>query len=202
VTQNPRSAPRYRTIVADPPWRYENDRGTQTRSIRSRKSTTVAGHYPVMDNAEIAALPLGELADAECALYLWVTNPRIFGHVNRRRDPISPIDMVERWGFRYVTLLTWVKTGPPGMGFAFRGHTEHALYAVKGTLSIPAARRESNVVVAQRRAHSQKPDAFFDLVERVSPPPRLELFARRQRLGWDTWGNEALEHVELVMPQV
>jgi len=188
---------KYRTIVVDPPWRYENDRGTQTRARRGRKGAVAAGHYEVMGNAEIAALPIAELADDPCALYLWVTNPRIFGHVNRRRDPLAPIDMVEAWGFRYITLLTWVKTGAPGMGFNFRGHTEHVIYAVKGRLSIPADKRESNVIIAPRHAHSQKPEAFFDLVERVSPAPYLELFARRNRLGWDTWGNEALEHVEL-----
>jgi N6-adenosine-specific RNA methylase IME4 len=147
-----------------------------------------------MDNAEIAALPIGDLAATESALYLWVTNPRIFGHVNRQRA-VSPIDMVEGWGFRYVTMLTWVKTGAMGMGFAFRGHTEHAIYAVRGRLSIPADRRESNVVTAQRRGHSEKPAAFFDLIERVSPSPYVELFARQPRLGWDShgWGHELLE---------
>lgn len=180
-------SPPYRTIVMDPPWRYENDRGDQTRAKRGRKSAVATGHYSVMDNDEIAALPIGDLADTECALYLWVTNPRIFGHENRRRSR-SPIDMVEGWGFRYITLLTWLKTGPPGMGFNFRGHTEHAIYAVKGKLSIPPARRESNVVVAPRTGHSVKPGAFFDLVERVSPEPRVELFARSPRLGWDSWG--------------
>jgi len=180
--------PPYGTIVVDPPWRYENERGTQTRSRRGRKGTTAAGHYTTMDNAEIAALPVGELAAPASALYLWVTNPRIFGHVNRHRHEVEPIDMVEGWGFRYITLLTWVKTGPPGMGFAFRGHTEHAIYAVRGKLSIPAERRESNVVTAPRGGHSQKPGAFLDLVERVSPPPFVELFARQPRLGWDSWG--------------
>lgn len=188
---------RYGTIVVDPPWRYENERGTQTRAIRGRKSTTASGHYPVMDNTEIAALPLGTFAADDCALYLWVTNPRIFGHVNRHRDPISPIDMVETWGFRYITLLTWVKTGAPGMGFHFRGHTEHAIYAVRGDVRIPAEVRQSNVITSARRGHSEKPEAFLDLVERVSPGPYLELFARRQRFGWDTWGNEAIESVPL-----
>ena len=180
--------PPYGTIVIDPPWRYENDRGTQTRAKRGRKSAVAAGHYSVMDNAEIAALPVGDLADVDAALYLWVTNPRMFGHVNRLRDPVTPSDMVEGWGFRYITLVTWVKTGPPGMGFAFRGHTEHAIYAVRGKLTIPAEKRESNVVIAPRRSHSEKPGAFFDLVERVSPGPYLEMFARQPRLGWDSWG--------------
>lgn len=188
---------KYRTIVVDPPWRYENERDTQTRCLRGRKGVTPLGHYACMDNTEIAGLPIPDLAEKDCALYLWVTTPRLFGHVNRRRHRVSPIDMVEAWGFRYITLLTWVKTGPPGMGFAFRGHTEHVIYATKGKVSIPPEQREPNVIIAPRRGHSQKPDAFLDLVERVSPGPYLELFARTQRLGWDTWGDGALCHIEI-----
>jgi N6-adenosine-specific RNA methylase IME4 len=187
----------YGAIVIDPPWRYTNDRGTQTRSLAGRHSTTAEGNYPTMSNAEIAALPIPRLAAPQCALYLWVTNPRMFGHVNRQRDPIAPIDMVEGWGFKYITLLTWVKTGPPGMGFHFRGNTEHVIYATRGDLGIPASLRETNVITAGRKGHSEKPEAFLDLVERVSPGPYLELFARSQRLGWDTWGNEALEMVAI-----
>ena len=179
-------APPYGTVVMDPPWRYENDRGTQTRAIRGRKGAVAAGHYSVMDNAEIAALPVPELGAS--VLFLWVTNPRIFGHVNRHRDPITPIDMVEGWGFRYVTLVTWVKTGPPGMGFQFRGHTEHAIYAVRGKHAIPPEKREPNVITAPRRRHSEKPAAFYDMVERVAPGPYVDLFARQARFGWDTWG--------------
>ncbi len=177
-------SPPYGTIVIDPPWQYENERGTQTRARRGRTGTTAAGHYSCVSNKELAAMPIGELAGRETALYLWVTNPLMFGHGSWQR----PIDIVEAWGFRYVTLLTWVKTGPPGMGFAFRGHTEHVIYAVTGRLSIPPEARESNVFTAPRRGHSVKPPQFFDLVERVSPGPYVELFARQPRLGWDHWG--------------
>lgn len=191
----------YRTIVADPPWRYQKTTGLVTNMKGNRRAPDVTscaeGHYATMSNAEIAGLPVNDLADDECALYLWVTTPLIFGHAKRGRDPVAPIDIVEAWGFRYITLLTWVKTGPPGMGFHFRGHTEHAIYAVRGDVKIPVEIRESNVIIAPRRGHSEKPDAFMDLVERVSPEPRLEMFARRQRLGWETWGNEALCHVNL-----
>jgi N6-adenosine-specific RNA methylase IME4 len=181
-------SPPYGTIVVDPPWRYTNDRGTQTRARAGRSSTVAEGNYSTMSNAEIAALPVGDLAAPECALYLWVTNPRMFGHVNRHRDPIAPIDMVEMWGFTYITLLTWVKSGPPGMGFHFRGNTEHVIYATRGKLSIPSDRRVTNVIHAPRRGHSEKPDAFLDVVEAVSPGPYVELFSRRPRFGWDSWG--------------
>lgn len=181
--------PPYSTIVADPPWLYTNTRGTQTRATAGRRAITAEGHYSTMSNEKIASLPIGDLAAASAHLYLWVTNPCMFGHQNRRRV-LSPIEMVEGWGFTYITLLTWVKTGAPGLGFYFRGHTEHVIFAVRGRdAGIPTALRSSNVVTAPRRGHSEKPDAFFDLVEKVSPGPRLELFARSPRLGWDSWGK-------------
>jgi N6-adenosine-specific RNA methylase IME4 len=146
--------------------------------------------YTTMTNAEVAALPVGELADDDAELYLWVTNPRLYGE---RDGQCSPLAIIEGWGFEYKTLLTWVKTGALGLGFYFRGQTEHVLYCTRGDVKIPPARRESNVITAPRRGHSEKPDAFYDLVERVSPEPRVELFARRARLsGWDYWGDQSL----------
>ena len=187
---------KYRTIVIDPPWRYRSSdiltRGWhKTASVESQRAE---GHYTTMTNAQIAALPLGALAEDTAHLYLWVTNPRLYGE---RSGECSPREIINGWGFRYITLLTWVKAGAPGLGFYFRGNTEHVLFCVRGAVRIPPERRESNVILAPRGHHSEKPGTFYDLVERVSPGPRLELFARTQRLGWDTWGNEALNHVEM-----
>ena len=180
---------RYAAIVADPPWRYANTRGTQTRSKAGRGAVTAEGNYPTMSNGEIASLDVASIAADEAHCYLWVTTPLMFS--------VDPVAILKGWGFDYITTLTWVKTGAPGMGFYFRGHTEHCLFGIRGRLGIPAALRESNVITAPRRGHSEKPDAFYDLVERVSPSPRLEMFSRRARLGWDTWGNEALGHVDI-----
>lgn len=184
--------------MIDPPWRYRSSdiltRGwRRTASVESGK--TAEGHYTTMTNTQIAALPVADLAEDNSHLYLWVTNPRLYGE---RNGDVNPREIIEGWGFRYTTLLTWVKTGPPGLGFHFRGNTEHVLFCVRGDVRIPPDRRESNVITAPRRGHSEKPGAFYDLVERVSPSPRIELFARCQRLGWATWGNESLCHVELV----
>lgn len=179
---------KYRTIVADPPWGYRNSRGTQTRAHRGRSAVTAAGNYPTMTFDEIAALPVANLAAGGCALYLWVTTPQI----------LEQAAIAKAWGFDYVTLLTWVKTGSPGLGFNFRVDTEHIVYAVRGTLWIPPERRESNVIVAPRCGHSRKPEAFFDLVERISEPPYVELFSRQHhRLGWDVWGNESANTASL-----
>jgi N6-adenosine-specific RNA methylase IME4 len=186
---------RYRTIVADPPWRYSATSAAKPQPGRS--SRMVEGHYPTLSMEEVAALPVREMAADSAHLYLWITNPRIYGN---QKDSggrgFMPIDIVLAWGFEYTTLLTWVKTGAPGMGFYFRGMTEHCIFATRQKCPIPSEIRESNIITAARSRHSEKPDAFMDLVERVSPEPRIELFSRRARFGWDTWGDEALGTVE------
>lgn len=175
-------SPPYSTIVADPPWQYQKRPGAKSGSVMG---SMAEGQYSTMTNEEIAALPVGELAADQAHLYLWVTNPGMFGG---RFGRVTPRDIVEAWGFTYVTLLTWVKPGGGGMGWYFRGQTEHAVFAQRGMLGIPADRREPNVVTAKRGGHSAKPPAFYDLVERVSPGPYVDLFARQPRFGWDSWG--------------
>lgn len=172
---------KYRTIVADPPWFYE-------RSTGLGGTRAAADNYPTMTNVEIAALPVRALADDSAHLYLWVTNPRLF---REHDDGLGPREMMEAWGFRYTTTLTWHKTGAPGMGFYFRGDTEHVLFGVRGKCPIAPDLRVSNHFAAPRTGHSSKPDRFYEIVERVSPGPRLEMFARRRRVDWDVWGNEA-----------
>jgi len=185
----------YRTVVADPPWRYTGKPHEEYEVRRNgRRNAVIAeGHYPTMEVSQIAALPVAELAADEAHLYLWVTNPIL----TQQRTDLDPMEVVRRWGFEAKALLTWVKTGAPGMGWYWRGMTEHVVFAVRGDLGIPSHLREHNVFTAPRRDHSQKPDSFMDMVERVSPPEYLELFARRQRIGWSTWGDEALEHVQV-----
>lgn len=182
---------RYATIVIDPPWRYTvNNPGAPEKRCHSAED-----HYLTLYQHEIAALPVAELAARNAHLYMWVTNPVLTEQ--RLRGP-SAVDIVRYWGFEPKTLLTWVKSEKgSGLGFYWRGDTEHVIFAVRGSLPIEPAHRISNVFRASRGRHSQKPEIFLDLVETVSPPPRLEMFARRNRLGWDTWGNEALEHVEI-----
>lgn len=181
----------YSTIVADPPWQYRTS-GITTRT--SHGTACAEDNYSTMTNAELAALPVASLAADDAHLYLWVTNPKMFG--DRSGKGPAPVDVMEAWGFRYVTCLTWLKLpGALGMGFYFRGQTEHVLFGVRGNAPIPADERQRNYFedgghfMAATRGHSVKPDLFLDLVGSVSPAPRLELFARRPRLGWDSWGH-------------
>jgi len=140
-----------------------------------------------MTLAEIIALPVKDMAERDATLYLWTTNHYL-------RDSF---DVVDAWGFRFSQVLVWCKTrrgiGPGGI---FANTTEFILVARRGHPT-HQRRMDSTWFHWPRGRHSEKPEAFLDIVEQVSPGPYLELFARRNRLGWDTWGNECLEHVEV-----
>lgn len=175
---------KYKTILADPPWRTT----TGPKGFGYSDGGHARLEYPVMTLDEIKALPVGDLADDAAHLYVWTTNilvPQCY-------------EVVRAWGFKPSVLLTWAKN-PIGMGLgdAFGITTEHVVFGHRGGLR-PKCRVPTTWWNWKRGRHSAKPEAFQDVVESVSPGPYLEMFARRQRLGWDTWGNEALNHVELV----
>lgn len=163
----------YRTIVADPPWRYDNRAEDATHRGRLP--------YPSMSLDEIAALPVGEMAAADSVLWLWTTN----AHME------FAWDIARAWGFETKTVLTWAKD-KMGLGDWLRGQTEHCLLAVRGRPAWSLT-NETTLHHGRRLEHSRKPDTFYEMVERMSPAPHLELFARRRRFGWDVWGNEAPE---------
>jgi N6-adenosine-specific RNA methylase IME4 len=126
------------------------------------------------------------LAERDSHLYLWTTNRYL-------RDAYY---IAEAWGFAPVKPLVWVKEPMGFMGAPFVSSAEFIIYARRGSLRAKASAGRQWWLWS-RGEHSAKPEAFLDLVEQVSPGPYLELFARRQRLGWDTWGDEALNHVDL-----
>lgn len=183
---------RYRTIVADPPWDHSDGTGWNPgeRDYRGQSGngpahlTTVP--YECLTLAEICALPVSEMAERDAHLYLWTTN----------RYLREAYYVAESWGFAPVKPLVWCKEPMGFMGGAFTSSAEFVLFCRRGTLR-HLTRAGRQWWIWQRSDHSAKPEAFLDLVESVSPGPYLELFARRQRLGWDTWGNEALNHVEM-----
>ena len=159
--------PPYRTIVADPPWRY---RDAATKADAGR-------HYSTLSWEEICALPVGDLADASAHLWLWGTNALMEeAHAVARA-----------WGFTPLTIVTWCKPGP-GVGSYVRNNTEHVILASRGRPMVPKDKPLSSWFVWPRGPHSAKPAAFYDLVEQVSLGPYVELFARQPRLGWDHWG--------------
>lgn len=174
-------AVKYKTIYADPPW-MEQGGGKIKRGADK--------HYSLMKTPEIMSLPVQKLADDGCHLYLWVTN-------NFLKDGLN---VMEAWGFRYVTTITWVKDRI-GLGQYYRGITEHCLFGVKGSLpyKVVDGKRQQGVTgfIAPKGRHSRKPDEMREMIERVSYGPYLELFAREPFLNWDSWGNEIKNDITL-----
>jgi N6-adenosine-specific RNA methylase IME4 len=191
---------RYRTIVIDPPWPYPEGWGRlpggqgakmavrrgELPQLRERKPLP----YQAMTLGQIMALPITELAEPDgCHVYLWTTNrwlPKAF-------------DVLEVWGVRYGQTLVWAKM-PMGLGpgGTWAQSTEYVLVGRIGSLK--ALRRVDSTWFQwprHDRAHSRKPEHFLDMVEQVSPAPRLELFSRRHRLGWDVWGTDVNHSLEL-----
>lgn len=163
---------RYPVIVLDPPWDW-GDEGDIDQFGRARPT------YDTMPFADILALPVADLAERDAHIYLWITN----------RSLHKGFQLLDAWGFRYITALTWCKPHF-GMGNYFRGSTEHVLFGVRG--SLPLLRKDAGTWFAAPRPgpHSAKPDAFYALVESCSPGPWLEMFARKPRAGWAVWGAE------------
>ena len=162
----------FRCVVVDPPWRYRDGLPGPRRGAES--------HYPCLSLAEIEDLVRRQLTDAapDAHLYCWTTNAFM----------PEAWRLCELWDFTPRTILTWVKPSI-GMGHYYRNNTEHVVFAVRGTL--PTLQKDQpTAFFAPRLLHSEKPAEFFRIVERMSPGPRLELFARKPREGWTVWGNE------------
>jgi len=160
------------TIVIDPPWDW-GDEGDCDQLGRARPT------YATMPFEDILALPIPALTQSNAHIYLWITN----------RSLPKGFVLLEAWGFRYITALTWCKPSF-GMGNYFRGQTEHVLFGVRG--SLPLLRKDVGTWFAAPRPgqHSGKPGEFYGLVERCSPGPWMEMFQRTPRPGWIGWGAE------------
>jgi N6-adenosine-specific RNA methylase IME4/ParB-like chromosome segregation protein Spo0J len=170
----PAGEKRWPLILADPPWDFQNFASGSGNTHPSR-------HYPVMTIDDICGLPVADLAADDCVLFLWTTPPQL----------ADAMRVIEAWGFAYKTGLCWDKERA-GTGFWMRGQHEHLLIAVKGTPPLPPlAACPASVIRERRREHSRKPEASYAIIERMYPDlPKLELFARQARPGWDVWGNE------------
>lgn len=171
----------YGTIMADPPWQFDNRTGKVAPEHRRLR------RYPTMDLSGICALPVAAHSAPRSHLYLWVPNALL-------REGFQVLDA---WGFKYKTTLTWFKVrkdgGPDGrgVGFYFRNVTETVLFGVRGSMrTLAPGRRQVNLLATRKREHSRKPDEIYDIVEACSPGPFLELFARAPRSGWDQFGDQ------------
>ena len=174
----------YRTILADPPWRFTNRSGKIAPEHRR------LARYATMTERDIRQVPVATITAPDAHCYLWVPNAML----------ACGLWALDAWGFRYVTNLVWAKRrkdgGPDGrgVGFYFRNTTELILFGVRGSLrTLAPGRRQVNIIDSRKREHSRKPDEQYAVIESCSPGPYLELFARHRRAGWDAWGHEVQE---------
>jgi N6-adenosine-specific RNA methylase IME4 len=182
MEQAPLPAGPFGTVLADPPWRFQNRSGKVAPEHKRLR------RYDTMEWKEIATLPVADLMARQSHCYLWVPNALL----------AEGLRVLEGWGFTYKANLVWAKRrkdgGPDGrgVGFYFRNTTELVLFGTRGKLRTAApARRQVNIIETRKREHSRKPDEQYPIIESCSPGPFLELFARHARPGWTAWGLEA-----------
>lgn len=175
-------APAYRTLMVDPPWRYD---GPGWHGDAEK-------HYNTMSKEQLRALRVADIAAEDAVMWLWVVNPLLS----------QGAELLAAWGFQYKGLVTWVKTTTThpirpaiGNGYWLRGATEHMMLGTRGTPK-PLVKNQATWFMAPPGAHSAKPEAAFAIAERYFDGPRIELFSRElspmfpKRDGWDVWGNE------------
>lgn len=175
---------KYACILADPPWKFKNF------SDKKISKKGAAGHYPCMALDDIKSLPVADIAEKDCFLFMWATFPLL----------PEALETMTAWGFTYKTGAAWhkmTKNGKTafGTGFIFRSAAELLLV---GTCGHPKTLNRStrNVLQGVVREHSRKPDEQYALIESLCAGERIELFARQTVSGWDCWGNETNKFVK------
>ena len=176
---------KYATILADPPWRFLNRTG-KVAPEHKRLS-----RYGTLSLEEIKQIPVQSVAADKSHLYLWVPNALL----------PDGLEVMKAWGFTYKSNIIWHKIrkdgGPDGrgVGFYFRNTTELVLFGIRGSMrTLDPGRSQVNIIRTQKQEHSRKPDELYELIERCSPAPYFEIFARGQRNGWDVFGDQAEEY--------
>lgn len=176
---------KFKTILADPPWQFQNKTGKIAPEHKR------LARYGTLKLDAIKALPVEQAADATAHLYLWVPNAML-------PDGLA---VMAAWGFQYKSNIVWQKIrkdgGPDGrgVGFYFRNVTELILFGVRGksARTLKPGRTQVNTIATRKREHSRKPDEQYAVIQACSPGPYLELFARGNRSGWESWGDQANE---------
>ena len=175
---------KFSIIYADPPWRYE----------QKNRQGSAELHYPTMSIEEICSLPVADLAAKDSVLFLWATFPQL----------PEALKVIKAWGFSYRSVaFVWIKRNRRsyswfyGLGYWTRGNAEICLLAIKGHPKRKSA-GVHQLIVSPIERHSKKPDeARQKIVELMGDIPRVELFAREKKPGWDVWGNEVESTVNL-----
>jgi len=176
----------FRTVLADPPWRFTNRTGKMAPEHRR------LSRYSTMELREIKALPIARIIEEPAHLYLWVPNALL----------PDGIELMRAWGFDYKSNIVWHKVRKDGgsdgrgVGFYFRNVTEMVLFGVRGknARTLQQGRTQVNLIATRKREHSRKPDELYHVIEGCSRGPFIELFARDTRPGWVGWGAQAEDY--------
>jgi len=164
----------FKTIMADPPW-----------LLNQLGNYGAVNHYSLMSLERIKAMPVGDLAEENAHCWLWVTNSTMQqGH-----------EVLREWGFEPRSILTWIKPRL-GLGVYLRNSSEHLIFSTRGKAPV-LFNRQPTWFHAPLQEHSHKPEEQFAIIERMSPGPYLELFARRRQPGWSVWGNEISSDIDI-----
>jgi N6-adenosine-specific RNA methylase IME4 len=167
---------RYRVLYADPPWKYQEHGASVDPSYGS-----ATRHYPTMTIEELCALPVKDMLEDDAVLFLWVTSPKLN----------QVWEIIEAWGFEYKTSFVWDKVGH---NFGYYNSVRHELLLICGRgSSTPDEKKlyDSVQSIEKSRTHSEKPEEFRAIIDSLyTHGNRIELFARKQVEGWDTWGNQ------------
>lgn len=177
---------KYATIVADPPWQFENRTGKMAPEHKR------LARYPTLNLQQIKDIPVQLAADDTAHLYLWVPNALL----------AEGLQVMDAWGFTYKTNIIWYKIrkdgGPDGrgVGFYFRNVTEILLFGTRGkkARTLQRGRSQPNMIATRKREHSRKPDEQYEIFESCSWGPYLEMFSRGARKNWTCWGNQVNDY--------
>jgi N6-adenosine-specific RNA methylase IME4 len=175
----------YGTILADPPWRFSNRTGKVAPEHKR------LNRYDTLSLEEIMEIPVPLVAGEKSHLYLWVPNALLQ----------EGLQVMKAWGFQYKSNIVWHKIrkdgGPDGrgVGFYFRNTTELILFGIRGKIrTLQPGRSQVNIIRTRKQEHSRKPDELYEIIEKCSKGPFLEIFARGKRNGWDVFGNQSEEY--------
>lgn len=177
---------KFATIVADPPWQFENRTGKMAPEHKR------LSRYSTLTLQQIKDIPVQSAAKDTAHLYLWVPNALL----------AEGLEVMEAWGFKYKSNLIWYKVrkdgGPDrrGVGFYFRNVTEVILFGTRGknARTLQPGRSQENIITSRKREHSRKPDEQYKIIEECSWGPFLEMFSRGNRKNWACWGNQVEEY--------
>ena len=175
---------KYKTIYVDPAWKIGS-------IILDKWKSPLSDKYPTMTDEEIESLPIKELADNDCCLFLWVTHTKL----------PSGLKLMRMWGFKYYCIITWDK-GSGWCQHGFNKRTELLLVGYKGKITnvISQSGKFIPTLVSEKKSiHSKKPKRLYGLLLNHTAEPRIELFARQKIEGFDVWGNEDIKETQNIL---